>query len=273
MIEVLDEFLKYTTTFEKRAMLLNATRVVESVAGDDFIFTIQQIITDEDDCSTNEKIDSIQDSLLGVYVTVFKRFSIYLDEELIEPQALTNFADVLEALLAIELNEDLVGLRAILDSADDSQEILVESLELVGKGYGYRFEEYLERVETTFVDRLRDAVREASVTENHLPDVTDKYRDRKVAFRKKYAETSMVVALVAAGANLNFDPSITIDLISKQLDEKDPERCALELYALVVFSTVNDVDVRTRTAALIESLNFDPKDALLVSTAFSKLAE
>lgn len=274
MITELNDFLTHAVTFERRAVMLETARVLESVVGENIYIAIDEALMGPEADDINFTVDSIGESLLGSMEVAYNKFGIYFDEELIEQVHLPALANTLEALVQLPLNEARDYLNALIDGANDTQEALYLVLEEVSPGSSAVLEEIIERVDYNLIYKLRDLLREPDVENLHMEGVAEadakqrNYIERCQTFRKKFGRTPLVGNLLDHGAKLHYAPEVTLSLISGDLATEDAKATAAELYALVAYSDVSNSDVISTTKRLIEQVCVDPEHHLRVTDAF-----
>ena len=273
MITDLNDYLTIAAPYEKRGLLLNVARVLESVVGENTYVAIDELLMAPEALDYHATIDGIQEALLGTLETAFAKFGVFFDEELLEPRHLQPLCDSLEALCAIELNESKDYLLNLVESSEDPMDALMNVLEEVSPGSALVLEEVLERVDMNLFLALRDALR------NNNHELTHEYNEAKdleyiarcQSFRKRYGRTPLVGDLLEHKAKLRFAPSITVTLISDRLDTDNAKATALELYALVTYSDTPTAELLPVTKQLVEQICSDPMQTVNVSTALHEL--
>lgn len=274
MITELNDFLTYAVTFERRAVMLETARVLESVVGENIYIPIDEALTAPEAADTNFTVDSIGEALLGSMEVAYNKFGVYFDEELIEQVHLPALANTLEAMVQLPLNEARDYLNALIDGSNDAQEALFSVLEEVSPGSSAVLEEIIERVDYNLIYKLRDLLREPDVENLHMEAAVEaeaqsrNYIERCQTFRKKFGRTPLVGNLLDHGAKLHYSPEVTLSLISGDLSTEDAKATAAELYALVSYSDVSNAEVISTTKRLIEQVCVDPDHHLRVTDAF-----
>ena len=273
MITDLNDYLLITTSYEKRGLLLNVARVLESVVGENTYVAIDELLLAPEAIDYHHTVDRIQEALLGVLEAAFAKFGVFFDEDLIEVRHLGPLCDSLEALCAIELNESKDYLLNLVESSDDPMDALINVLEEVSPGSALVLEEVLERVDFNLFLALKTALRENNIEFNTDQDEAKdrEYIERCQAFRKRYGRPPLVGDLLEHRAKLRYPASVTVPLISAQLDTENPKAAALELYALAVYSNAESAEILPVAKQLVELVCSDPMQAVAVTTALHEL--
>ncbi len=273
MIIELNDYLTTSCSFEKRGVILDAARTLESVLGPNVYVPIDELIYSQEAEDRNVTVDSICEALLAQFEVVYSKFGVFFDEDVIGVEHLTTLASGIEALLAVELNEGTETIINIINSSDDSQEVFFELLEEVSPGSGLPFEELIGRVEPTFVEAVLASARRPQPQDNiSVPDeISTAYIERCMAFRKRFGRTAIVGDLIEHRANLNVDPMVSFTLISHLLDAEKSEETAKELYALVTYSSARNDEIVPKVKQLIDVVAVDELYSVKINEAFHDL--
>lgn len=273
MIVELNHWLSENTSLEQRGVLVDAARTLEGFLGPNVYIPIDELLYGEDAEDRNFVIDGIHEALLAQFEVVYAKFGVFFDEDLIDTTVLAKLSNGLEALLAVELYEDRQTIDNIVMTSDDSQEAFVELLDEVSPGMGLALEELIERVDPTFVDAIRSIVREPRPGEkSEVPqEENDAYMSRCKEFRAKFGRTQLVGDIVEHRGNLRVSPFISIGLISDLLETKKAKETALELYALTVYSNVQNDEIVPTVKKLIEQVCVEDAHVIGVVEAFHDL--
>lgn len=273
MITELNDYLTVAAPYEKRGLLLDVARVLESVVGENVYVAIDELLNAPEALDYNTTVDSIQEALLGSLETCFAKFGVYFDEDLIGQNHLHPLCNALEALCSVELNESKDYLLNLVESSSDPMEALIVVLEEISPGSAAVLEETLERVDLNLFLALKEALRENNTAPVYSNEeaLEQEYIDRCQAFRKRYGRPALVGELLEHKAKLRYSPSVTVSLISDRLDTSNPKATALELYALTVYSDTPTTELLQVTTQLVGQVCNDPTQALAVSSALHEL--
>lgn len=273
MIVELNHWLSENASLEQRGLLVDAARTLEGFLGPNVYIPIDELLYGEDAEDRNHVMDGIHEALLAQFEVVYAKFGVFFDEELIDTSCLAKLSNGLEALMAVELYEDRNTVGNIINTCDDSLEAFVELLDEVSPNMGLALEEYLERVESTFIDVMRDIVREprpGDIDDANQED-NDNYAKRCKAFRLTHGRTALVGDIIEHRGNLRVSPYISFSLISDKIDTSKAVETAKELYALVVYSNCTNDEIIPITKKLIEQVCVEEADLIGVVEAFHDL--
>lgn len=278
MINELNEFLTAYVAPEKRAVLLNTARILESIIGENTYVAIDEITQAPDShADPIPAVDQIYQVLLALTEVVYNKFGIYLDEDQVTTQDLQNLTDALEALVGLELQEERDYLCNLIDTSDTASEALLNVLEEVAPGSSLALEAVLDRVDPNLIYALKDRLREPNpYVELEAQDDTTEARQRQYvercqAFRRIHGRPPLVGSLLEHGAKLQYDPFTTVSLISAQLETNDFVGTAKELYALAVYSSIETSEIHATVQRLIEHVCTDPEHVTRVVSEFLTL--
>lgn len=273
MIVELNHWLSENASVEQRGLLVDAARTLEGFLGPNVYIPIDELLYGEDAEDRNHVMDGIHEALLAQFEVVYAKFGVFFDEELIDTSCLAKLSNGLEALMAVELYEDRNTVGNIIDTSDDSLEAFVELLDEVSPGMGLALEEYLERVEATFIDVIREIVRtpRPGDVEDVSQEENDNYSERCKAFRLAHGRTALVGDIIEHRGNLRVSPYVALSLISDKLETRKAAETAKELYALVVYSNVKNDEIVPTVKKLIEQVCVEEADLIGVIDAFHSL--
>jgi len=278
MINELNDFLIASVTPEKRGVLLNATRIIESILGENTYIAIDEIIQSPDShADPIPAVDKIYEALLALTEVVYNKFGIYLDEDLVTPAAMAGLVEALETLVSLDLQEERDYLCTLIDTSDTATEALLNVLEEVCPNSSLTLEEVVDRVDPNLIYILKDRLREPNPyvnleTQDDSAEAQQRlYVERCQAFRRIHGRTPLVGGLLEHGAKLQYDPLTTVSLISGQLDTQDADSTAKELYALTVYSNVPTNEIHATVQRLIEHVCTDPEHVTKVVSVFLTL--
>lgn len=273
MIVELNHWLSENASLEQRGLLVDAARTLEGFLGPNVYIPIDELLYGEDAEDRNYVMDGLHEALLGQFEVVYAKFGVFFDEELIDTTCIAALSNGLEALMAVELYEDRNTIGDIINTSDDTQEAFMGLLDEVSPGMGLALEDYLQRVEHTFIDVIREIVRtpRPGDIENVDQEENDNYSQRCKKFRVEQGRTELVGGIIEHRGNLRMSPFITLSLISDKLDTRKAKDTAKELFALTVYSNVKNDEIVPTVKKLIEQVCVEEADLIGVVEAFHDL--
>lgn len=245
MLDEFNEFLEPRVSPERRMVLLEATRTLDSVLGAKTWITIDNLITDN---SIDQLgiFDEIDECIIGLYYAVFLQFGITIDIEAVDATRHLTLSNALEALTQLELNEDRETILSALDFAADSEEALMLCLDTVSPGTGTAFIELVTSTKPALLKRIREVFSTPEALSESSIEEAVAYSKRLQEYRKNHEVPAAVEYWLDNGANLRMSPLLTIDLVQKYLLEEryDPsdEEFAEIIASLVLYSDTQPKD-------------------------------
>ena len=252
MLKELNEYLADHVSVERRALVVDSLRTLESLLGASIYESLDPLLQIEEAAEPASTLDVINETILGLFYQAYSQFGITLDKAQLEPDQFYELNTGIEALLQIEVSELGEELTVAMECSDDTVDALLNVLETIIPESSAKLANLIENVSTNLIARIRDTINNPVVVSEFDDETNKTYLARIRAYNERRTRPELVEFLLDAGANLRLNPANTMALVADHFTEFDIRDVAETIYALVVYSSVPDSEVITTTKALCD---------------------
>jgi len=252
MLNEINQYLADHVSLERRALVVDCLRTLEAVLGAGIYEPLDPLLTIEEAQEPASTLDTINETILGLFYQAYAQFGISLNKDLLEADQFQELSNGIEALLQLEVSEYGEELSLALECSDDTVEALLNSMETVLPGTEHKLSQIIENVSVNLIQRIRETLHSPTIVTDFDDQVTAAYLSRIKTYNSKFRRPELVEFLLDSGANLRLNPEHSIGLVAEHFVEYEIREVAETIYALVVYSSVPDDQVVSLTKKLCE---------------------
>ena len=128
MLKELNEYLADHVSVERRALVVDSLRTLESLLGASIYESLDPLLQIEEAAEPASTLDVINETILGLFYQAYSQFGITLDKAQLEPDQFYELNTGIEALLQIEVSELGEELTVAMECSDDTVDALLNVL-------------------------------------------------------------------------------------------------------------------------------------------------
>lgn len=266
MDDLLTEYLTDACTVERKALLLDACSVLESLGINDHYDYIDFALSNAQDGMSMETINEIENILYTKYVEAVNSYSI----ELVDDVSLEVMCHLCWGLSVIENWADPQMIFEALEAAATPIDALSDVLGLICEEGSEEWFTYIVKVNPNLIDRIRETIAPAFES----IDVTDHEAELAAAKIERFnryfkspnipvVSTTLLHLKWRVGRSVDTLPPDTLQEISK-LQTND---CAAAILAFTLLSEAGDDEIDTTVTRLLDLVfdNVNQQEAILTS--------
>ena len=263
MFEYINEYLMHRTSIELRTKLMDGLRTTTAVLGEQCLMGVQKELLREEAEFSADGINFITEALLGLIHQSFLKFGITLDPDAMEHRWITPYCDTLELLADYEQTQYVEQISSILEISETSEDCLFNILHILDPDLDTSWEDTLESVSITLIERFRTALRAAKTSiptpdGTYTPEQDEEYITRIRSFKEqgKFLDT-IAYELYDSGCNFRADPEVILDFIKHRLSVLSYDLIAKEILVVCTYSTLPTSEVIPTAKRIAQS--YDPE--------------